>query len=96
MNVFLDIVSLCALIVGVICVFLVLHPQYNDGLFGRLGLVIIGISAFARAANLFTGDSPPVSNIGAMLWIGLAIFLSRHLSIFMLHKDKADARPMKK
>lgn len=96
MNLLLDLVSLCALVVGVICVILVLHPQYNDGLFGRIGLSIMGIAAFARTVNLLSEDNTPVSNIRAMLWIGLALFLARHFTIFMKHKDASDAREMQK
>ena len=82
-----EFVALCALAVSVVCTLLVLHPQYNDGIIGRLGLTLIAIAAFARAATVISGTSYTVSNVGAMLWIGLAIFMLRHLNNFYRRKD---------
>ena len=85
------IVQFATLIVCAICVVLVLHPQYNDGFFGRVGLAMVGVASFARAATIISGIHQPVSNIGTLLWIGLALFLARHFRNFYLRKDRIDS-----
>lgn len=86
-----EFVALCALAVSVVCTLLVLHPQYNDGFIGRFGLTLIAIAGFARAATIISGTSHDVSNVGALLWVGLSIFMLRHLSNFYRHKDCAQS-----
>jgi hypothetical protein len=91
-----ELVALCALAVSVVCTLLVLHPKYNDGILGRLGLSAIAIAGFARAATVLSGASYEVSNVGALLWIGLAIFLLRHFRNFHKCKNRPDADPVSK
>jgi fructose-specific component phosphotransferase system IIB-like protein len=72
---------LTAVIVPV-CVLLIFHPDYEDGFFGRIGLTLIGIAGFARLVSVF-GDAHPVTPIGMVLWLGVAIFLVRHCWRFL-------------
>ena len=87
--------TLCSIIVSLICTFLVFHHQYNDGLVGRLGLAMMAIAAYARVGNIISGVNQP-SNIGTLLWIGLAIFLLKHVTTFLKFKDGPNARKMSK
>ena len=76
--------GLCAAIVAVICTVLVFHKDYEDGLLGRLGLAVMAIASLARLSHLVEHEfSRNVSPIGVMLWLGLAIFLGRHLYRFL-------------
>lgn len=81
------IVFFAAAIVFAVCVVLVFHPEYEDGVFGRLGLALLGIAAIARVLGIIGGwlddASFRITEVGLILWIGLAIFLSRHLYRFL-------------
>lgn len=77
-------VALAAFAVLVVSVVLVLHPDYEDGLVGRIGLALIGIAALARVLGILTSEHPrQFSSIALMLWIGLALFMLRHAWRFM-------------
>lgn len=92
MNIILtEFVALCALSVSVICTMLILHPQYNDGILGRIALSLIAIAGYARAMTIISGTSMSISNVGAMLWVGLSIFMIRHYMNFHKRKDCPDS-----
>lgn len=74
----------CAMVVAVICTTLVLHREYEDGLLGRLGLALMALAATARTLQLVESEfQRSVNPIGLVLWVGLALFLARHLYRFM-------------
>jgi len=93
--VFYDVVAACALVVSIVCTILILHPKYDDGLMGRVALALIAIAGYARAAVMIQGNGEPSSNIGALLWIGLCIFLCRHYRNFYQRKDLPAADKVK-
>lgn len=70
-------VALAALCVALVAVALVLHPDYEDGLIGRVGLAAIAIAGAARSLNLLL-DGGHASPIGVLLWFGLVLFFARH------------------
>ena len=75
--------ALCV-VIAVCCLVLVFHCHYEDGLFGRLGLVLIFGAAFVRGAGILeAGFDITVSRVGVLLWTGLALFLTRHLWRFL-------------
>lgn len=76
-----------ALVVSVITTTLVFHPDYEDGLFGRVALSFISLAAVARVTQLIQdGIDVPVSSIGVLLWCSLACFLARHFYRFLKWK----------
>ena len=80
----ITLVFLSALVVMAVCIILVFHKQYEDGLIGRIALGFIAVCAFARIAGLLEGGIEAyVSAVGAVLWIALAAFFGRHLYRFM-------------
>jgi len=91
-----DLVVFCALVVFVVCCVLVLHPDYEDGLIGRVALAVIAVASFGRFATVISGTSEAVSNVGSLLWIGLAAFLTRHMCNFLKRKDAPGARKIAK
>ena len=72
------VLMVCTLPVGVVCIYLVLHREYEDGFIGRIGLALISIAAFARFATTLGGGDFPITTIGLVLWIGVALFFVRH------------------
>lgn len=72
------------------CVALVFHPDYDDGLFGRAGLVCIGVTAFARVMLVLTVGFPHPTPVGVLLWLGVALFLGRHTWCFLLRARRRD------
>ena len=73
------IVLLTAAAVLAVCALLVFHKDYEDGLFGRLGLGLIGLASLARVLGIIEADyEAKFSNIAIVLWTGLALFLVRH------------------
>lgn len=91
-----------ALAVSMICTVLVLHRDYEDGFFGRVGLAFIALACSALAMQLVVKaltrwlediDRPVGVNPAlALLMIGLASFFGRHLRRFLLFNDKAERR----
>ena len=89
----------CASIVFAVCVVLVFHKDYEDGLIGRLALALIGIASLARIIGILeSGFEVRLSPITITLWTGLAIFFGRHIYRFLRwRKDGAhDWRPANK
>ena len=85
------IVSFCAAIVLVICVALIFHCHYEDGLFGRIGLIVMALASFARIAQVVEADFEiEVSRVGLALWAGLALFLGRHFYRFWRWRRQGD------
>lgn len=74
-----------------VSIILVLHREYEDGLLGRIALAMIGIACFARfwagSESLITGDPVRLSfGMAALLYSGIALFLTRHSYRFMKYK----------
>lgn len=81
-------VLIASFVVFMACAVLVFHREYEDGLFGRLGLGLIALGAAGRFLGLLdlilSGEAEiRFSNIALFVWIGLAIFLARHLYRFL-------------
>lgn len=83
------IVMPAAMIVLAICVILVLHPDYEDGLVGRIALALLGVGALARLLAMFSADRPLLfSPIALLIWAGLALFFARHFYRFMRRRKR--------
>lgn len=81
---------IAALIVGPICTLLIFHRAYRDDLVRRVGLSILALISFSRIVTIVNGEH--VSNVGTVLWIGIAMFFSSHMCSFMrrwLRRDKS-------
>jgi hypothetical protein len=77
-------VGAAALAVVAICLLFVLNPHYHAGLVGNLGLCLVALAAASRVGDLVEhGLEARVSPQGALLWIGLALFLGRQAWRFM-------------
>lgn len=78
----------CAAVVFVVCTALILHRHYEDGIVGRVALALLAVAAFARClaiAQAWMGQAPETqfNSIALLVWIGLALFLARHLLRFL-------------
>jgi hypothetical protein len=77
------VVLFCAIAVALCCLLLVFHPEYDDGLFGRLGMAMVTFVAVARILKLFDGIPDVVSPNMLALYVGLAMFFGRHTYRFL-------------
>lgn len=92
-------VALCSVAVGVIMMVLIFHRDYSDDIFQRIACSLIAISAFARTIQLVAPDPnsifnatmvPGLSNVGVLLWVGLAMFFSSHCYRFLRRCKRKD------
>lgn len=93
------IIFFCAALIFAVCLVLVFHKDYEDGLIGRLALALIGITSLARVIGILENDfDVRFSPIAIGLWIGLALFFGRHLYRFLRWKriGEHDWRPANK
>lgn len=70
-------------IVAIVCTALVLHPEYEDGLIGRIALAVLAIVAVSRFPDAFNSaismnDEYKISAQGLAMWIAVAVFFARH------------------
>jgi hypothetical protein len=72
-----------SIMVTLSCLVLVFHPEYEDGLIMRVGLVAIVFASVARVARLFDGTPDYLSPVAITLWTGLALFLCMHTYRFL-------------
>ena len=92
--------TVSALIIAAICVVLVAHPQYEDGLFGRLALGLIALSEL----SVFWDSAIDGSHYGSVLpttlaiQLGVLLFFVRHLYRFQkwLKSREHEWRPVRK
>ena len=81
---------IAASIALIVCAVLIFHNDYEDGLFGRFGLALIGTACAVRVlgaiAAIETWTPIHISPMGLMLYTGIAIFLGRHLYRFLSYK----------
>ena len=91
MNLLTVAVFLCTLIILAVCITLVFNKHYEDGLIGRIALSVIAIAAAGRASGIWDSDFMfAVTPQGALVWIGLTLFLVRHLYRFLRWRSSGD------
>jgi hypothetical protein len=76
------IIATAALIVAIVCTALVLHPEYEDGLIGRIALAVLAIVAVSRfpdaVESAISMTEYKISAQGLAMWIAVAVFFARH------------------
>jgi hypothetical protein len=87
MSVTIAIVFGCALVVLAICMVLIFHPEYHDGLVRRIGLACLGLASWLRVLDILQNgwEHRPFSKMALLVWIGLVIFIGDHFYNFMRH-----------
>lgn len=79
------------MIVSIVATILVLHKDYEDGLFGRLALFLIVIASVGRGLKIIDGDFETyLSPVALLVWTGFAAFFVRHLSRFLNWKKTGE------
>jgi hypothetical protein len=83
MTLYLAVCAASALVV-VVCLIFVLNPHYHAGLIGNVGMCLVALAAASRLGDLVEhGLEARISPQGALLWLGLALFLGRQAWRFM-------------
>lgn len=77
-------IFMSAVFVCGVCIVLVFHRDYEDGILGRLALSMISISSFSLAMGIIErGFSQHLNPIHTIVWFALALFFGRHLYRFL-------------
>lgn len=85
------VIALAAIIA--ICIFLVFHEHYEDGVIGRIAMCLLAFGSMmilARMAGAREGWSTEIDPAGSAMIYGCSAFLCRHLYRFLqaLHDPK--------
>lgn len=73
-----------AFIICVTCTFLVIHSEYEDGLFGRICLALMSFTSFILLMDVFIeGSEYGIFPTTFLLQVGMAGFLARHAYRFI-------------
>jgi fatty acid desaturase len=80
-----EIYSALALLIGLLCVSLVIHPQYEDGLFGRIALGLIALAELCVFwdAAIDNRDYSGILATTLMIQAGVFLFFLRHVYRFL-------------
>ena len=71
-------------VIAAVAVFLVLHCEYEDGLLGRVALIVLALpNGLIVAEYLIDGTEYSLLPTTLLTQIGTALFLSRHCYRFM-------------
>ena len=83
-------VAFSSAVVLTVSVVLVFHPEYEDGLFGRIALALLSVASYIRLMDLVATDFTrrPFGTVAVVLWFGLALFMARHLCRFLRWKKR--------
>ena len=89
------VVSMLAAVVALsCCLILIFHKDYEDGMLGRIGLVMIAFAAFARVTNvLFSLNHHGPGALAVLGWVGIALFLGRLTYRFVQKTRRTDFVP---
>ncbi len=74
---------LAAHVVAAASVYLIFHEKYDDGLVGRISLVLLLFASLAFIVDGWSGDLVEVLPATALGAVSFAMFLSRHVYRFM-------------
>ena len=74
---------IAALIILCVCVTLIFHCEYEDGLIGRIALAGISIAEFALVVDALDGSEYHIMPSTFIVQISLCVFLLRHLYRFL-------------
>lgn len=95
MNLQLIVVSTAALLTLLVCVVFVFSENFKTGLTGTLGYSMLGVGAFSYlAARLEATEvlSQHVSRTALLVWVGIALILSRMALNFFLKRRRKGPR----
>lgn len=85
------VVFLFSVITLAVCLTLVLHPQYRCGVLGTIGFGVLALAAGARATGILEHGFREISQLGMLIWVGLA-FLMLHLLLKFLRRLRCARR----
>lgn len=74
-----EIAVMSLLVLGVVCTVLALWCKYNDGLIGKMGLAAVALSSGVGVIHYVERHGPDYDAICAVVFVGMAIFMVRHL-----------------
>jgi len=76
-----------------VCIALALWCEYKDGIFGHLGLILVGVSSFLVLLDMANGTVYQYQPLTVFLFVGIAIFMLRHLIRAVIFAREESAKP---
>lgn len=73
---------------SVSALYLILHPHYPDGVFGRMSLMAIATAGIVVMVNTGVGWKYSVHNSTLTMYLGIALLLVRRAILLLRHKDE--------
>ena len=73
---------ICSLIICLVSTFLVIHPDYEDGLVGRLALLTLSLAGAVAVGEWVDGVVYELNPTSLAIQLGLSVFLLRHVYRF--------------
>lgn len=74
---------ICSVLVGLMALLLVSHGKYEDGVVGRIGLVIVFIACLVVVWESINGVEYDVNPTTLTMQVGFCAFLIRHVYRFL-------------
>ena len=74
---------ICSVLVGLLSLLLVSHGKYEDGVVGRVGLVIVFIACLVVVWESINGVDYEVNQTTLAMQVGFCAFLIRHVYRFL-------------
>lgn len=71
------VIGVAVLVVALVCLLLVLHPEYELGLFGVVGLGLLVIAALGKLDDYLSPGEVYHSPRVLIMWVGLAFFFGQ-------------------
>ena len=68
---------------------LVIWCDYEDGIVGKLGLIMVALGTLVRIIEASEGDAFQFSDVSIIVLVGMSIFMLRHLYRAWKHKRVA-------
>jgi hypothetical protein len=66
----------CAMLVLLIALWFVFHPEMRTGVLGTIGLALLALAALSRISAAWHDADGHVSPLALFVWTGLAFYLS--------------------
>lgn len=74
---------ICTILIGLMSLLLVSHCKYEDGVIGRIGLVIVVIACLVIVWESINGVEYEVNQTTLAVQVGVCAFLIRHVYRFL-------------
>lgn len=83
-------VALCAIVVLLVAIWFVVHPDMKTGVLKTIGLAILSLGAVSRIAASWHDDDGYTSPLALFVWTGIALYMGGLARDFYLRQTRGD------